>query len=324
MNDFVAIDLETASRSHNSACALGLVVVNDGAIAEKIKWFIRPPQNEYEDINISIHGITPDQTTASPEFPEVWKEAQSFIGKNLVVAHSATSSDISFIRDSSAHFDYTPNDFSYVCTRDMARLFWPDRISYGLSTLSAEFGIDLDHHDPVSDATAAAHLALLICDRTKAKSLTDAAAKIGYHLRQFSDRIESSNRIGSSNISEFSSNLLEAAARAKEKLAEHGPVENTIFLKGKNILFTGTLSLMKRKEAEKLASEAGASIEKSLNNRIDYLIIGIQNRNIVGADGLSSKMKRAEELAAKGHKIEMIDEEEFYIALGMDETTDAM
>ena len=75
MNDFVAIDLETASRSHNSACALGLVVVNDGAIAEKIKWFIRPPQNEYEDINISIHGITPDQTTASPEFPEVWEEA---------------------------------------------------------------------------------------------------------------------------------------------------------------------------------------------------------------------------------------------------------
>ena len=43
MNDFVAIDLETASRFHNSACALGLVVVNDGAIVEKMKWFIRPP-----------------------------------------------------------------------------------------------------------------------------------------------------------------------------------------------------------------------------------------------------------------------------------------
>ena len=318
MNDFVAIDLETASRFHNSACALGLVLINDGAIEEKMKWFIRPPQNEYEEINISIHGITPNQTATSPEFPEVWEAAQSFIGSHLVVAHSAASSDISFIRHSSAYFDYTPEDFSYVCTRDMARLFWPDRISYGLSTLSAEFGINLDHHDPVSDATAAAHLALLMCDRAKAKSLTDAAAKIGYHLRQFSDRI------GSSNISEFSSNLLEAATRAKERLAGHGPVENTIFLKGKNILFTGTLSLMKRKEAEKLASEAGASIEKSLNNRIDYLIVGIQNRNIVGADGLSSKMKKAEELAAKGHKIEMIDEEEFYIALGMDETTDAM
>ena len=38
MNDFVAIDLETASRFHNSACALGLGFINDGAIAEKIKW----------------------------------------------------------------------------------------------------------------------------------------------------------------------------------------------------------------------------------------------------------------------------------------------
>ena len=80
---------------------------------------------------------------------------------------------------------------------------------------------------------------------------------------------------------------------------------------------------MKRKEAEKLASEAGASIEKSLSNRIDYLIVGIQNRNIVGTDGLSSKMKKAKKLAANGHKIEMIDEGEFYIALGMDETINA-
>ena len=317
MNDFVAIDLETASRFHNSACALGLVVVSDGAIVEKMKWFIRPPQNEYEVINSSIHGITPDQTATSPEFPEVWKAAQSFIGNHLVVAHSAASSDISFIRHSSAYFDYTPEDFSYVCTRDMARLFWPDRISYGLSTLSAEFGIDLDHHDPVSDATAAAYLALLICDRTKAKSLADAAVNIGYRSRQFSDKTRSSSD------SEFSSNLREAAARAKQRLTMRETEESTIFLKGKNVLFTGTLSLMKRRQAEDLASQAGASILSSVNSRLDYLIVGIQNRNIVGTDGLSSKMKKAKELAANGHKIEMIDEEEFYIALGMDETINA-
>lgn len=110
--------------------------------------------------------------------------------------------------------------------------------------MSSEFNIDLDHHDPVSDATAAAQLALLICDRAKAKSLTDAAAKIGYHSRKFSAKL-------------------------------------------------------------------------------DYLVVGIQNRNIVGKDGLSSKMKKAKELAARGHKIEIIDEEEFYIALGMNQATDA-
>lgn len=317
MNDFVAIDLETASRFHSSACALGLVIVSDGAIEEKMKWFIRPPSNEYEDINISIHGITPDQTTASPDFPEVWEEAQSFIGNHLVVAHSASSSDISFIRHSSAYFDYIPDDFSYVCTRDMARLFWPDHIYYGLSALSAEFGIDLDHHDPVSDATAAARLALLICDQTKAKSLTDAANKIGHHLRKFSDRT------GNSVNSKFSSNLREAAASAKQRLAMRGEEESTILLKDKSVLFTGTLSLMKRGKAEELASQVGASILSSVNSKLDYLIVGIQNRNIVGKDGLSNKMKKAKELVAKGHKIEIIDEEEFYIALGMNQTTDA-
>ena len=88
MSDFVAVDLETATSSHNSSCAVGIAVIQRGEITHTEKWLIRPPDNYYEDINIRIHGITAEQTENSPDFPEVWELVQSFIGDSLVVAHS--------------------------------------------------------------------------------------------------------------------------------------------------------------------------------------------------------------------------------------------
>ena len=44
MSDFVAIDFETADPGADSACAIGVVRVRDGRIAERIARLIRPPR----------------------------------------------------------------------------------------------------------------------------------------------------------------------------------------------------------------------------------------------------------------------------------------
>ena len=48
---------------------------------------------------------------------------------------------------------------------------------------------------------------------------------------------------------------------------------------------------------------------------MDYLVVGQQDSGKVGDDGRSNKMKKAEELKAIGHHIEIIDEVDFYHAL---------
>ena len=311
MSDFVAVDLETATSSHNSSCAIGIVVVQGGEITHSEGWLIRPPENHYEDINIRIHGITADQTENSPNFPEVWELVQSFIGDSLVVAHSAASADMSFIRKSSNHYDFTPPNFSYVCSRDMARLMWPNRLSYRLKDLSKEFEIELNHHDPVSDARAAAKLALLMCEELRMASLEDAAFELGYFPRPFSI---ATSREGSKREGIRAVNAQEVKARlAKVKGVEIS--EDIGSLRDKTLLFTGKLSLMNRKEAKLLAQEAGASTVSGVSNKVDYLVVGQQDSGKVGDDGRSNKMKKAEELKATGHHIEIIDEVDFYLAL---------
>ena len=311
MSDFVAVDLETATSSHNSSCAIGIAVVQGGEITHTEKWLIRPPDNYYEEINIRIHGITAEQTENSPNFPEVWESVQSFIGDSLVVAHSAASADMSFIRKSSTHYDFTPPNFRYVCSRDMARLMWPNRLSYRLKDLSKEFEIELNHHDPVSDAKAAAKLALLMCEELRIASLEDAAFELGYYPRPFSI---ATSREGGKREGIRAVKAQEVKARlAKVKGVEIS--EDIGSLRDKTLLFTGKLSLMDRKVAKLLAQEAGASTVSGVSNKVDYLVVGQQDSGKVGEDGRSSKMKKAEELKATGHHIEIIDEVDFYLAL---------
>lgn len=321
--DFVAVDFETATCYHNSACAVGIAVVSSGEIIHRQSWFIQPPDNDYHAMNMRIHGITPAMTKNSPSFPSVWNEVAQIIGNNIVVAHSAASADISYIRRSSAHYEYHPPSFPYICTRDLARLSWPRQLSYRLADLCEQFDIHLDHHDPLSDAVAAAELALLICSHQNVNSLPAATKKLDYMIRElFPTRVSEYRYLTSwgSEQSEFSRDRALSQDKAKRALAEPsspGEFEGILSLDRKHVLFTGTLSLMTRKDAHKLASQCGAVVLNNVTKNLDYLVVGLQNRKIVGKDGISSKMKKAMELVDRGCSIELIDEVDFYHAVGL-------
>lgn len=322
--DFVAVDFETATCYHNSACAVGIAVVSSGEIIHRQSWFIQPPDNDYHAMNMRIHGITPAMTKNSPSFPSVWNEVAQIIGNNIVVAHSAASADISYIRRSSAHHEYHPPSFPYICTRDLARLSWPSQLSYRLPDLCEQFDIHLDHHDPLSDAVAAAKLALLICRHQRVASLPAAAKKLDYHIRElFPTRVSDYMHLVTSGReqSEFSRERALSPDKAKRALAAEPDSpeepEDILSLAQKHVLFTGTLSLMTRKEAHELASRCGAVIRNSVTRNLDYLIVGLQNERVVGKDGMSGKMQRAAELLEMGYSIELIDEVDFYQAVGL-------
>ena len=54
--DFTAIDFETANPAMDSACQLGLAVVQNGVIVERRDWLICPPTERFDFTY--IHGIT--------------------------------------------------------------------------------------------------------------------------------------------------------------------------------------------------------------------------------------------------------------------------
>lgn len=80
---------------------------------------------------------------------------------------------------------------------------------------------------------------------------------------------------------------------------------------GMHFCFTGKLIKMTRAEAHKEVALVGGIPEKGVNKRTNILVVGEQDWHVVGKEGLSSKMKKAQQLLNSGQEIEILTEDDF-------------
>ncbi|MCY3850538.1 MAG: exonuclease domain-containing protein [Acidimicrobiaceae bacterium] len=311
---FAAIDFETATSERSSACAVGVVVFEQGSPISRRRLLICPPGNRYDAFNTALHGIGPSDTRDSPGFPEVWEQVAGMLDGQLVVAHN-TAFDMSVLRRSAEHYGYEPAPFPFACTYRLARSAMPEAPSWGLKALAGEFGIPLSHHDPVSDAQAAGHLWLALPERFSTTH-PELLALHGYRLGRcdLSAYRPYSNAQPSSSVSSSSFSAKDFAPRAEPD------ADGLLF--AKKIAFTGTLECMPRREAFQAAVDAGAAPTESVSKRTDYLVVGTIDLRRVGETGLSSKHRRALGFVAEGGKIQIIDEDQFVCLLAGTVTRD--
>ena len=256
---FAAIDFETATSERSSACAVGVVVFEDGTPTNRLKQLIRPPGNVYDPFNTWIQGIGPSDTRHCPTFPEAWQQVAGMLQGRLVVAHN-TAFDMSVLRSSAEHYSYRPEPFSFACTYRIARSAMPGAGSWTLDMMAEELGIELSHHDPLTDAEAAGLLWLALSSRfgiTHTQLLELHDYRLGYcHLNSYKPF---SNAQPSSSSGSFS---------AKDFPPRHAPdPEAPLF--AKRIVFTGTLESMPRREAFQLTVDAGATPSQSVSKRTE-------------------------------------------------------
>lgn len=124
-DSFAAVDFETATSEHSSACAVGVVVFEQSSVVDELRLLIRPPDNRYSSFNTDLHGIGPSDTENSPEFPEVWERVAKMLNGRLVVAHN-TAFDMSVLRRSADFHGYKPDPFYFSCTYRTARSAMPE------------------------------------------------------------------------------------------------------------------------------------------------------------------------------------------------------
>lgn len=178
---WVAIDFETATREANSACALGLAVIEGGRVTRTESWLIQPPFNEYEYRNTLIHGITPEDTALAPDFAEVWWELAPILGAGPLLAHNAPF-DIRVLRALIASYELSTPAYEYVCTVNLARKAFPRLANHKLNTVCDHCGIALMHHDAASDAAACACLALECACAAGVTTIAEAVEALGVRV----------------------------------------------------------------------------------------------------------------------------------------------
>jgi DNA polymerase-3 subunit epsilon len=157
MNRFAAIDFETASYGRDSACAVGVAVVEDGRIVERVYELIRPPSREF--VFTHIHGLTWDDVQAAPRFDEVWAGiGRTLEGVAFLAAHNAPF-DKGVLGACCATYRLAAPALPFVCTVRLARTRWevyPTR----LPDVCRHLGIALRHHQADSDAEACARIVI--------------------------------------------------------------------------------------------------------------------------------------------------------------------
>lgn len=89
MNDFVAIDIETANGERTSICAIGAVKVVDGCIVDRFYELVKPePEYYFRHFTLNIHGIGKSDTENARTFDKVWHDLAVMIGTLPLVAHN--------------------------------------------------------------------------------------------------------------------------------------------------------------------------------------------------------------------------------------------
>ncbi|MFA5343941.1 MAG: 3'-5' exonuclease [Kiritimatiellia bacterium] len=154
---FTAIDFETADRGSDSACAVAVVTVEDGAIVDRAYRLIRPPRQEFEFTY--IHGIRWEDVEGQPTFQEVWPAlAGHFERTTFIAAHNARF-DQKVLAACCAQAGAMPPRIRFECTVELARRVWsiyPTK----LPDVCRRLKIPLNHHDAASDAEACARIVM--------------------------------------------------------------------------------------------------------------------------------------------------------------------
>jgi len=161
MQTFAAIDFETANHHPSSVCSVGVVIVRNGIITDKIYRLIRPEPEWYSFSH--AHGLTAEDTANEQVFPFVWKTIEPKIVGLPLVAHNSPF-DESCLRAVHQVYQMEYPDYKFHCTcRAARRKFGKSLPNHQLHTVSAHCGFDLtNHHHALADAEACAVIAMKI------------------------------------------------------------------------------------------------------------------------------------------------------------------
>lgn len=250
------------------------------------------PRRHIPESSVKVHGITDDKVKDSPTIGEIKEPFMNLVKGAILVGHNAAF-DLDFL---DAAFHGALGGVEYIDTLEIAKelLTLPN---YRLETVAdyAEFYPEGGYHDSLTDCTATAAVFFRLQFDKPYYSKTYRPKMLVHQNRAFTP---------------------------KDLVPAMLPDNFQHPLRGKKIVFTGDLSIS-RLDAAQMATDVGAIVRSSVSGKTDYLVVGNQDPDIVGDNGISGKEEKAHELNALGKaSIQLINEQEFMSLLEEEGTMD--
>lgn len=278
---FTALDVETANADMASICSIGMATFQGDQLVDE--WYsLVNPLDYFDDINVSIHGITSRAVRGAPSFADLGDELFGRLNGGIVVTH--THFDRLAMRQASARNNLDLFDCTWLDSARVARRTWKECATsgYGLADVCRMVGYEFRHHNALEDAKAAGRVMLAAIDKT------------GLDLEGWLARVRQP-------IDPAMSSKGAAIRRAGNP---DGP------LAGEILVFTGALEIPRR-EAADLAAAAGCEVGTGVTKKTTLLVVGDIDVARTAGHEKSSKHRKAEELIAHGAPIRIIRETDF-------------
>lgn len=280
--EFVAIDFETANPSYASICQLGFAHYSGSELIDEWRSYL-DPEDYFHPMNVHVHGIDFPMVRGAPRLPDVHSALLRWLGGRVVVSH--TPFDRVALQQALDKYGLPAPDCQWLDSSLVARRTWSEcaYAGYGLAPVCRLIGYDFAHHDALEDAKAAAQVLVAACAHS-GLSVTEWLVRVRRPINDTS------------------------SSRYAESVRREGNPEGPFF--GEVVVFTGALSISRASAAD-LAAALGCEVASGVNKRTTMLVVGDQDVARLAGHELSSKHRRAEELAAAGQEIRFLRESDF-------------
>lgn len=284
--DYVSVDVETACRRVCSICAIGLVGFRGGEIAFEVSTLV-DPEDDFDPMNVAIHGIEPPHVKRAPRWPSVAANLVRPTAGRPVVSHGTF--DRRALEAAATKHRLPVPEPRWADSVAIARRVWPSLSDHKLPTLARHLGLSLRHHDPLSDARVAGQVVAAAMRETglELAALTAASRDTG---------------------------VRHAAVRSVAP-GQAGP------LAGHQVVITGDLSVGRSEAAARIVA-AGGGVAGSPSRKTTLLVLGAQDPATFAGKPKSAKHMKAEALIAEGQALRIIHESELWALIDQNRRMD--
>lgn len=314
MQSIAVLDFETANHQPNSACQLGIAIVEPWKIIREKRWMIRPQRLYFSPRCVAVHGITAKDVLNAPTWEEIWPEVSQWIDGSVIVAHNA-GFDANVLMSTCLAHEIAISPIDVLCTRLISKRSWPALRSHSLASMAEYLSIVFAHHDALEDAKVSARLLIEAASKSGAEDLEQLEEQLGLvRGRVWSDRVRHPRTVRRSRIETVAetparyepkrfnkdgSPLQSGKQQRPRRIADEilrNSLGNSPFA-GKYMVLVGTLLGLDREDSAAFLSQLGARVQSDINMQTQYIIQGTLSESDLAQSLAGISARRQKDIA---------------------------
>lgn len=284
-SDYIIIDIETTGLDpkYDDILEISAIKIKNNLITDKFTSLIK--NENVPEFIAELTGINTEMTKNAPPLKNVLNEFYTFIKDFILLGHNVNF-DINFLYDKLMEIDFIlKNDF--VDTLRLSRRINKELKHHRMTDLLKYYNID----------NSKQHRALNDCEYTY--SIYNNIKK-----KIINDYGNIELLLNKNNHSKM--------WKASDIVATNDNYDEDNFFYNKEVVFTGVLERMTRKEAMQIIADLGGNNRDTVTNETNYLVLGNNDYNPILRGKKSNKLIKAEKLKLAGKDIEILSENVFY------------